>query len=143
MRLAVVSDSAKTMKQLMNGVKKMWRSVISASKGFWRMYCLSLKGDGVLIYSTCSYSKAEDEEICDWLLKNYPLSTINYQLKKDWKIVETKSSQHNAYGYRFYPDKVKGEGFFIAAFKKNGYASIKVQVPRSIEIKQKNYLLKK
>ena len=27
----------------------------------------ALKNGGVLIYSTCSYSKEEDEEICDWL----------------------------------------------------------------------------
>ena len=47
-------------------------------------------------------------------------------------IVETKSPMHNAYGYRFYPDKIKGEGFFIAAFKNNNAENI------SKEIKQKN-----
>jgi NOL1/NOP2/sun family putative RNA methylase len=78
----------------------------------------SLKEGGVLIYSTCSYSKKENEDVCDWLLKNYPLATIGYQLNEDWNIVETRSSLHNSYGYRFYPYKVKGEGFFIAGFKK-------------------------
>jgi len=78
----------------------------------------SLKDDGILIYSTCSYSKDEDEEICDWLIENYQLSTIHYQLNEEWNIVETKSPKHSGYGYRFYPDKVKGEGFFIAGFKK-------------------------
>lgn len=82
----------------------------------------SLKPGGVLIYSTCSYSEAEDEEICDWLLSSiqHPVSSIFLQLKSEWHIIETISSLHNAYGYRFYPDKLKGEGFFIAAFKKNG-----------------------
>ncbi len=83
----------------------------------------ALKEDGILIYSTCSYSKDEDEEICDWLIEKYQLSTINYQLKKEWNIVETRSPKHNGYGYRFYPDKVKGEGFFIAGFKKEAQHS--------------------
>lgn len=79
----------------------------------------ALKKDGVLIYSTCSYSEEEDEDILDWMIEE--LSMINYQLSIDqeWGIVETKSDKRNAYGYRFFPDKVKGEGFFIAAFKKN------------------------
>jgi NOL1/NOP2/sun family putative RNA methylase len=78
----------------------------------------SLKDGGILIYSTCSYSAKEDEDICDWLIKNYQLSTINYQLKKEWNIVETNSTECNAFGYRFYPDQLRGEGFFIAGFKK-------------------------
>jgi 16S rRNA C967 or C1407 C5-methylase (RsmB/RsmF family)/NOL1/NOP2/fmu family ribosome biogenesis protein len=79
----------------------------------------SLKDGGILIYSTCSYSKDEDEDICDWLINDCHLASIKYFLHPDWNIVETISAQHNAYGYRFYPDKLKGEGFFIAAFKKS------------------------
>ena len=78
----------------------------------------SLKEGGVLIYSTCSYSQQEDEEIADWLIADCHLSSINLQLNTAWNIVETQSAQKNTFGYRFYPDKVKGEGFFIAAFKK-------------------------
>ncbi len=78
----------------------------------------ALKEGGILIYSTCSYSAEENEEICGWLIKNHQLSTIRFQLKSEWNIIETTSSETNAYGYRFYPDKLKGEGFFIAAFKK-------------------------
>jgi 16S rRNA C967 or C1407 C5-methylase (RsmB/RsmF family)/NOL1/NOP2/fmu family ribosome biogenesis protein len=79
----------------------------------------SLKDGGVLIYSTCSYSKDEDEEICDWLINDCHLASIKYLLHPDWHIIETISTKHKAYGYRFYPDKLKGEGFFIAAFKKS------------------------
>ena len=85
----------------------------------------SLKHGGILMYSTCSYSEAEDEEICDWLLSNpeNSLSGIQLQIKNEWNIIETNSKEYNAPGYRFYPDKLKGEGFFIAAFKKEGIAS--------------------
>jgi NOL1/NOP2/sun family putative RNA methylase len=76
----------------------------------------SLKEDGVLIYSTCSYSKEEDEDICDWITDQFAVGSLQLAIDKSWGIIETKSEKNKAYGYRFYPDKVKGEGFFIAAF---------------------------
>jgi NOL1/NOP2/sun family putative RNA methylase len=76
----------------------------------------SLKEGGVLIYSTCSYSKEENEEICDWVMEQFTVSSLQLAVDKSWCITETQSEKNNAYGYRFYPDKVKGEGFFIAAF---------------------------
>ncbi|MCW3090424.1 MAG: methyltransferase [Ferruginibacter sp.] len=79
----------------------------------------SLKEGGVLIYSTCSYSTEEDEAIADMVMKEHPLSTIRLSLKEEWNIVETTAADSNAFGYRFYPDQLKGEGFYIAAFKKN------------------------
>ncbi|MCP9753230.1 RNA methyltransferase [Ferruginibacter sp. HRS2-29] len=84
----------------------------------------SLKDGGVLIYSTCSYSEKEDEEIADWLLseEGLQMENIRLQIKPDWNIVESSSKNKTAYGYRFYPDKVKGEGFFIAVFRKLGAA---------------------
>ncbi len=80
----------------------------------------SLKEDGIIIYSTCSYSKGEDEDIADWLVEELKMESLQLKVDATWGIVETPSAKHNAYGYRFYPDKVKGEGFFIAAFKKVG-----------------------
>ena len=78
----------------------------------------SLKDGGTLIYSTCSYSELEDEAIADWLVEENGLLSVPLKIETGWNIVETQSSQHLAYGYRFYPDKLKGEGFFIAVFTK-------------------------
>jgi len=78
-----------------------------------------LKQDGILIYSTCSYSIEEDEAIADWICETFNVSSIQIALQADWHITETQSAKHQAYGYRFWPYLVKGEGFFIAAFKKN------------------------
>lgn len=78
----------------------------------------ALKPDGVLIYSTCSYSTDEDEAIADWLISNYHLSSVSLQLNTEWNIVETISPLHYAKGYRFYPDQLRGEGFFIGVFRK-------------------------
>jgi len=74
----------------------------------------SLKKDGILIYSTCSYSKEEDEEIAEWLIKTLQVSYCPLFIDKAWNITASGN------GYRFWPDKVKGEGFFIACFKKAG-----------------------
>jgi NOL1/NOP2/fmu family ribosome biogenesis protein len=91
-----------------------------------------LKEDGVLIYSTCSYSAAEDEAIADWLLQEFLIESIPLQIKQEWNIAETISSK-GAYGYRFWPNKVKGEGFFIAAFrKKDTTSSFRLQLKKAL-----------
>lgn len=77
----------------------------------------ALKEGGLLIYSTCSYSTEENEEISDWLMQQLQVSTCRLQLQPAWGIEEVQSAS-GAYGYRFWPYKVKGEGFFLAAFRK-------------------------
>jgi NOL1/NOP2/sun family putative RNA methylase len=84
----------------------------------------AIKQDGILIYSTCSYSKQENEDISDWLCETFELENIRIPIEDSWGIVETQSDQHKSYGYRFYPHKVKGEGFFIAAFRKKSISAI-------------------
>lgn len=82
-----------------------------------------LKENGLLIYSTCSYSQLENEDITDWLGKNFSVTNIQLPLKEEWRIVETQSTDLGYYGYRFYPDKTKGEGFFTSCFHKNAAAN--------------------
>jgi len=99
----------------------------------------AIKQNGTLIYSTCSYSKQENEEISDWLFEEFDLSAIQIPLKSEWGILETLSDQHKCFGYRFYPHKVKGEGFFIAAFRKNqATASPHIKRAKENSITQKN-----
>ena len=77
----------------------------------------ALKKDGVLIYSTCSYSKEEDEDIVNWMLKKLTVESCQLAVPSEWGIVSVTGSS-GAYGYRFWPDKVKGEGFFMACLRK-------------------------
>ena len=77
----------------------------------------SLKKDGYLIYSTCSYSIRENEDICDWIIEQFDVDPVKISVDPSWEIVETTSKKHSAAGFRFYPDKIQGEGFFIACFK--------------------------
>jgi 16S rRNA C967 or C1407 C5-methylase (RsmB/RsmF family)/NOL1/NOP2/fmu family ribosome biogenesis protein len=77
-----------------------------------------LKEDGFLIYSTCSYSKEENEDILDFLFNQYSCKTVALTPDPLWNIVETQSDLAQALGYRFYPDKLSGEGFFLSVIQK-------------------------
>lgn len=72
----------------------------------------ALKPGGVLIYSTCSYSEEEDEKIAGWLEQECAMTALACAVKEEWGIVPSGG------GYRFWPDKIKGEGFFLACFRK-------------------------
>lgn len=99
----------------------------------------SLKEDGVLIYSTCSYSIEEDEVIANWLISEFGMEPIALKVKEEWNIVESNSNE-GAFGYRFYPDKLKGEGFFISCFRKRrnseGYAGASYSSRKSSKLEK-------
>lgn len=103
----------------------------------------ALKEDGLLIYSTCSYSMEEDEEIMDWLVEEMGLENLPLQVAEEWNIVVTESPKTASAGYRFYPDKVKGEGFFLACFRKKGSEGslrLKTARPDILSAKEKKTL---
>ena len=72
---------------------------------------------GLLIYSTCSYSVEEDEAISDWLMDHHSFLSAQISVDPSWGITASKSAKHGAYGYRFYPDHLMGEGFFLTALR--------------------------
>ena len=74
-----------------------------------------LKPGGKMVYSTCSFSYEEDEEVIKHLLNNsdaeleeIPNSPLYYQNKK------------NSYGVHLFPYLFPGEGHYIALIKKPG-----------------------
>jgi len=100
----------------------------------------ALKRDGILIYCTCSYSEVENEGIADWLLDTFAVSSLQLNINNNrpgesWGIDETISRKHAAFGYRFFPDKVKGEGFFLACFRKlYGEVEYKFKLPKKSKL---------
>ena len=78
----------------------------------------ALQEGGYYIYSTCSYSFEEDEKIMDYIAAIEGMTSVSIELPPTTQIVSTYSPIHHAQGFRFYPDKIKGEGFFIAVFQK-------------------------
>lgn len=77
----------------------------------------ALKPGGVLIYSTCTYNSLENEENLEWLSEQLDAEGISINLNDDWGFAETET--RGIKGFHAYPHKVKGEGFFIAAVRKN------------------------
>ncbi len=80
----------------------------------------SLKKNGILIYCTCSYSVEEDEAVVDWMCNELDVGGLRLEVNAGWNIVQSFSPKYKAACYRFYPDKVKGEGFFIACLQNKG-----------------------
>lgn len=73
----------------------------------------ALSPGGWLIYSTCTWEQAENEEQVDRLVRE----GAEYQpldLPAEWGIVRTDQ------GHRCYPHRSRGEGFFIALLHKPG-----------------------
>lgn len=76
----------------------------------------SLKPGGVLIYSTCTFNRTENEENIAWLTKQYDCEGIEIDVPENWGIV--CGNEQGIGTYRFYPHRVKGEGFFAAIIRK-------------------------
>ena len=75
-----------------------------------------LRAGGILVYSTCTFAPAEDEEMVEWLLETYPELEL-------WPI-DTESlgiSEGTLPGTgRIWPHRQRGEGHFVARLKKRG-----------------------
>ena len=76
----------------------------------------SLKNGGYLIYSTCTFNPAENEENLKWLAKNNSIESIRIPIEESWGVQEIETE--GLFGYRFLPHQVKGEGFFLTLIRK-------------------------
>ena len=75
----------------------------------------ALKSGGLLLYSTCSYSESEDEQISHWITEELQADVLkSASLEKIAEITATTG------GYRFYPNKTKGEGYYLSILRKTG-----------------------
>lgn len=78
----------------------------------------ALKGNGILIYSTCTFNPGENEENIKWLTGKHEAESLQINIA-DFKGINEIDFQ-GIYGYGFYPGKVRGEGFFISVLRKTG-----------------------
>ena len=76
----------------------------------------ALKPGGIFIYSTCTFNPAENEENISWISETTGAESLTAGLPAGGGI--TVVSHGGMQGYGFYPGKVRGEGFFIAALRK-------------------------
>lgn len=79
---------------------------------------------GQLIYSTCTWSPEENEEIVAWLLDNYELELVDIPKIND--MTEGIGYPQTA---RMYPHHFSGEGQFVAKFRYTGETKQKKHKP--------------
>jgi 16S rRNA C967 or C1407 C5-methylase (RsmB/RsmF family)/NOL1/NOP2/fmu family ribosome biogenesis protein len=97
----------------------------------------SLKEEGLLVYSTCTFNRQENEANLLWLKKQCEFESVRMEFPPDWGIVETETE--GIFAYRFYPHRVKGEGFFLAVLrKKENTASASSRFKANLQMASKN-----
>lgn len=76
----------------------------------------SLKQNGILIYSTCTYNRKENEQNLVSLVESGQAESVKLKVESSWGIEEV--DDRGVIGYQCFPHKVKGEGFFVSVLKK-------------------------
>ncbi|PIE88063.1 MAG: rRNA methyltransferase [Bacteroidetes bacterium] len=77
----------------------------------------ALKPGGFLIYSTCTFNALENEENLRWISRTYEAEPVAISVDQAWNLVPSRVAEIS--GWHFFPHRVPGEGFFIAAFRKS------------------------
>lgn len=83
-----------------------------------------LRPGGMLLYSTCTFSACEDEEIISWLLSQCPeMSLVNLPEYEGFSPgIPSYGNGEEALSkcVRIFPHKMNGEGHFLALLQKEG-----------------------
>lgn len=96
----------------------------------------SLRPGGYMIYSTCTFNRHENEEMIDFLIKELGAISIKIEMPDSWNIVRGIDTNHHC--YRFMPNKIAGEGLFIAVVQKIGGNEADVRCLKSAKNQKKN-----
>ena len=89
----------------------------------------ALKPGGVMLYSTCTFNRSEDENILERAMELYGESfeaVDEISVGEDWGVVVGQVGAFRT--YRFFPHKLSGEGMFMAVARKAGAASKRRQL---------------
>lgn len=101
--------SLKKVNQLVKIQKKLFESAYKATKR-----------NGIMVYSTCTINKEENEYILDWAINNFDIKLleINLNIKEAIKGDNTGLNSSIDKAIKILPSK-NMEGFFVAKIKKN------------------------
>ncbi len=83
---------------------------------------------GLLVYSTCTYNRSENEDNFKQHIDALGYAPVQLETPETWGVTATDG------GYRFFPHRTRGEGFFMAAYeKKQETATGKITVSSSFK----------
>ena len=89
----------------------------------------ALKPGGVMLYSTCTFNRSEDENILERAMELYGESfeaVDEISVGENWGVVVGQVGAFRT--YRFFPHKLSGEGMFMAVARKAGKSSKRRQL---------------
>lgn len=89
----------------------------------------ALKPGGLLIYSTCTFNREEDEDNVAWIARELGAEMLPVSIEEGWGITGNLIGEEFPV-YRFLPHRTKGEGFFLAVLRKHD-GEITTVSPRS------------
>ena len=89
-----------------------------------------LKNNGEMLYSTCTFSKAENEEVIKYLLEQEPSLELITILPYEGFVKGVDGLEKCV---RIFPHNMEGEGHFMALLKKKGQSAS--DAPRTIKAK--------
>lgn len=78
----------------------------------------ALKPGGILIYSTCTFNREEDEDNVSWVARELGADVLPVSVEDGWGITGNLIGKDFPV-YRFLPHLTKGEGFFLAVLRKH------------------------
>lgn len=87
----------------------------------------ALAPGGILLYSTCTYNRQENEENVRYLCEKYPLELVPLDIPAAWGIAS------NTWGHHFYPHRLQGEGFFISVLRKKEGPAVRHNLPSAFQ----------
>jgi len=109
---------------LMWNIKSI-RSLSKLQKELFRKAFQTLKKDGEIVYSTCTHAPEENEEIVDYILKEFEgeIEIVSFELplKTREGLTNWEGKNYNEkvkLAKRVYPQDNNTEGFFIAKFRR-------------------------
>lgn len=79
----------------------------------------ALRPGGLLIYSTCTFNREEDEDCVAWIASELGADVLPLGISDEWGVTGNLTGG-TAPVYRFIPGFTRGEGFFLSVLRKDG-----------------------
>ena len=83
----------------------------------------SLRPGGLLVYSTCTFNREENEDCVEWIANELGAEVLKLEISDEWNITGSLTTEGLPV-YRFIPGYTAGEGLFLAVLRKDGSSTV-------------------